>query len=133
MAGNQNVYLLLAELRNDQTIQGNGRQNEMNTSDPLFLHSSDNPGMTLVTAPLTGKIFLAWTRSVKIALGAKMKLWLIDGSVEILEKTSPNYEKWQRVNYMITSWLLNFISKDIVEAFLYTSTVGNLLNHAQQK
>lgn len=64
----------------------------------MNLHSSDHPGMTLVTAPLTGKNFLAWSRSVKIALGAKMKLGLIDGSVGTPEKTSPNYEKWLRVN-----------------------------------
>ena len=52
----------------------------VDNNDPLFLYNSDHPGMVLVTAPLTGKNFLTWSRSIKIALGAKMKLGFIDGS-----------------------------------------------------
>ncbi|XP_010251928.1 PREDICTED: uncharacterized protein LOC104593656 [Nelumbo nucifera] len=101
-------------------------QNAVNNGDPLFLHNSDHPGMALVTAPLTSKNFLVWSRSVKIALGAKMKLGLIDGSYKVPEKDSPIYDQWNRVNCMVTSWILNSISKDLVEAFLYTSNAREL-------
>ncbi|KAL0417202.1 UNVERIFIED_CONTAM: hypothetical protein Slati_3552100 [Sesamum latifolium] len=34
--------------------------------------------------------------------------------------------KWQRVDCMVVSWLLSSISKDIVEAFLYTTSAHEL-------
>ena len=92
----------------------------------LFLHSSDHLGMVLIIAPLIGKNFLTWSRSIKIALGEKMKLRFIDGSYEAPKRGSPTYDQWSRVNYMVTSWILNSISKDIVEAFFYTSFVREL-------
>ena len=55
-----------------------------------------------------------------------MKLGFIDGSYKMPEKDSPSFEQWSRVNYMITSWILNSISKDLVEAFLYTSNAREL-------
>ena len=54
--------------------------------DPYFLHSSDHPGMVLVSAPLTRSNFLTWSRSMRIALGAKMKLEFIDGKIQKLEE-----------------------------------------------
>ncbi|KAH7566308.1 hypothetical protein JRO89_XS08G0135500 [Xanthoceras sorbifolium] len=65
-------------------------------------------------------------RSVKIALGAKLKLGFIDESYKVPNKDLPLYDQWTRVNCMITLWILNSISKDIVEAFLYASTAREL-------
>ena len=48
--------------------------------EAMNLHSSDHPGMNLVSVPLTGVNFLSWSRSIKIALGAKTKLSFIDGT-----------------------------------------------------
>ncbi|KAL0369048.1 UNVERIFIED_CONTAM: hypothetical protein Scaly_1123700 [Sesamum calycinum] len=49
-------------------------------SEVFQLLSSDHPGMILVSSPLDGKNFLAWSRAVKRALGAKMKLGFITGT-----------------------------------------------------
>ncbi|KAL2248423.1 UNVERIFIED_CONTAM: hypothetical protein Sindi_2694600, partial [Sesamum indicum] len=76
--------------------------------------------------PLDGSNFLYWSSSIKITLGAKMKLSFlneegikpVDGNKEL--------EQWVRADYMVTSWILNSISKDIVESFLYTSTAREL-------
>ncbi|KAL2226486.1 UNVERIFIED_CONTAM: hypothetical protein Sindi_2007300, partial [Sesamum indicum] len=45
----------------------------------LKLHPSGNPGQSLVTNQLDSSNYLSWSRSVKIALGAKMKLSFING------------------------------------------------------
>jgi hypothetical protein len=68
-----------------------------------------------------------------IALGAKMKLGFIDGTIETPAKNSPQFVKWNRVNCMITSWILNSISKDIVEAFLYTTSAKELWNELEER
>lgn len=50
-------------------------------SNPLYLHSSDNPGAILVTKLLSGSNYIKWSRSMKTALLAKNKLGFITGSV----------------------------------------------------
>lgn len=92
----------------------------VDNSDPLSLHRSDHPGMNLVTIPLTGNNYLSWGRSMKIALGATVKLGFINGKCAMPDETSPEYEKWIQVDCTVSSWILNSISKDIVESFLYT-------------
>ncbi|KAL0436992.1 UNVERIFIED_CONTAM: hypothetical protein Sradi_0407100 [Sesamum radiatum] len=92
----------------------------------LKIQPSDNPGMSLVSTLLDGTNFLTWSRSVKIALGAKMKLSFIDGKIQKPEESEKGYEQWVRADCMVTSWILNSISKDIVESFLYTTTAREL-------
>ncbi|KAL0382041.1 UNVERIFIED_CONTAM: Retrovirus-related Pol polyprotein from transposon RE2 [Sesamum calycinum] len=82
--------------------------------------------MVLVSAPFDGTDFLAWRRSVVIALRAKMKLGFIDGHYPMPDKTCDTYETWIRVDSMVTSWILNAISKKISKAFLYTKSSRQL-------
>ncbi|KAL0373108.1 UNVERIFIED_CONTAM: hypothetical protein Scaly_0992400 [Sesamum calycinum] len=49
-------------------------------SEDLKIHTSDFPSMVLVSTPLVGNNYLMWSRSVKVALTAKMKLSFIDGT-----------------------------------------------------
>ncbi|KAL2237858.1 UNVERIFIED_CONTAM: hypothetical protein Sindi_0977500 [Sesamum indicum] len=86
------------------------------------LRPSDNPGQSLVTNTLDGSNFLSWSRSVKIAQGAKMKLCFINGEASKPTEAGKELEEWIRPDYMVTSWILNSISKEIVESFLYLST-----------
>ncbi|GJT48729.1 sulfotransferase 16 [Tanacetum coccineum] len=51
-----------------------------NVNDPLYIASSDHPGMVLTNTPFNGTNFHGWSRIVKMALGAKLKLGFIDGS-----------------------------------------------------
>ncbi|PWA67447.1 hypothetical protein CTI12_AA317690 [Artemisia annua] len=53
-------------------------QNTLNNNDPLYLASSDHPAMVLTNTPFNGNNFLGWSRNVKMALGAKLKLGFID-------------------------------------------------------
>ena len=75
--------------------------------------------MILVFAPLTGSNFLSWGRSVKIALGAKTKLGHIDGTLPSPAPDSPQHGNWKKADCMVLSWLLNSISKDIVESLIF--------------
>ncbi|XP_010271575.1 PREDICTED: uncharacterized protein LOC104607608 [Nelumbo nucifera] len=108
----------VAEITRESAYNSNG--------DPFFLHSSDHPGMMLVTTPLTGNNYLTWSRSMKIALGAKLKLGFVDERIAQPDEGTTKFELWTRVNYMVTSWILNSISKEIVDAFLYTTTAKEL-------
>ncbi|GJU46668.1 sulfotransferase 16 [Tanacetum coccineum] len=50
-------------------------------NDPLHIASSDHPGMMLTNTPLNERFFLGWSRTIKMALGAKVKLGFIVGSL----------------------------------------------------
>ncbi|CAA0840066.1 Unknown protein [Striga hermonthica] len=69
----------------------------------IQLHSSDNPGMILVSHPLTANNYLPWRKSMIIALGAKSKLGFIDGKISEPDENDENYDAWKKTDYMIIS------------------------------
>lgn len=103
---------------------GNGVNFDPN--HPYFLHSSDAPGMSLVNAVFDGRGFQGWRRSVPIALSAKNKLGFINGSCPVPAATSKDHQPWSRCNDMVTSWLLNSLSKDIGDSVIYSKSVLDL-------
>lgn len=116
------------------TESGN-TSNAMNRSGDgaLNLQNSDSPSMILVSASLNGTNYLSWSRSMVIALSAKDKLGFINGKIEKPKVDSENFEKWQRVDCMVISWILNAISKDLVEAFLYATSARELWTEIEQR
>lgn len=80
---------------------------------PYFLTHADNPGMILVSQPLNGDNYIAWSRSMMIALSAKNKLGFVNGSLPRPNESNPNLlAAWVRGNSIVISWILNSISKE---------------------
>lgn len=100
-------------------------QAEMDTT--LSLSNSDNPNMKLVSILLTGPNYLSWTRSMLLALRAKEKIGFVTGKIAKPPVDSPMHEKWLTVDSMVISWILNAISREIAEGFLYTNSSQELL------
>ncbi|KAL0399697.1 UNVERIFIED_CONTAM: hypothetical protein Sradi_2313000 [Sesamum radiatum] len=75
--------------------------------------------MILVSAVLTVSNYLAWSRAIQRALAAKMKLDFIDGTTIRPNENTEEYKRWNRIDSMVTTWILNTISKELVEAFMY--------------
>ena len=48
---------------------------------PFFLHHGDTPGAILVTQLLTEDNYPNWARAMRMALDAKSKLGIVDGSI----------------------------------------------------
>ncbi|XP_021598916.1 uncharacterized protein LOC110604943 [Manihot esculenta] len=94
--------------------------------DPLNLQASDHPGMSLVSAPLLGSNFRSWSRVIRIVLGVKMKLGFVEGTSSAPSKDSEGYEQWKRCDFMVTSWILNSISKELVDGFIYTASARDI-------
>ena len=93
-----------------------------NTSSPYFLHSGDHPGIALVSHPLAGSNYNAWSRAMWMALNAKNKLGFVDGSIPQPIADDLNANIWSRCNSMVISWLLNVVSEDIADNLLYLDT-----------
>nr|DAD21655.1 TPA_asm: hypothetical protein HUJ06_023118 [Nelumbo nucifera] len=84
---------------------GDGNQASSNHSvkTSMQLHSSDHPGISLVTNPLNMNNYMIWSRSMRIALKAKNKLGFIDGTCEEPDPTSAEYEEWSHVDSIMIS------------------------------
>ncbi|CAA0819533.1 Unknown protein [Striga hermonthica] len=63
--------------------------------DPMYLQSSDHPGMNLVSIQLNGNNFLPWKRAVLIALGAKNKLDFVNDTLSPPQDPD-DYNKWKK-------------------------------------
>lgn len=48
-----------------------------------------------------------------MALTAKNKIGLVDGTIAKPNSSDPKFASWRRCNTMILSWILNFVSKEI--------------------
>ncbi|KAL0412448.1 UNVERIFIED_CONTAM: hypothetical protein Sradi_1446500 [Sesamum radiatum] len=94
--------------------------------EDLNVHTSDHPGMVLIPNPLIGNNYLLWSRSVKVALTAKMKLSFIDGSYHRPAEETEDFKQWIRTDSMVFSWIMNCISKDISKAFYYAKSARRL-------
>ncbi|KAK4386695.1 Retrovirus-related Pol polyprotein from transposon RE1 [Sesamum angolense] len=86
----------------------------------------DHPGMVMISAPLNGRNWLSWSRSVRIALEGRDKLGFIDGSCIKPADGTTELRQWRITDSMVRTWILNTISKDIVNAYLYATSARSL-------
>ncbi|KAF7842363.1 uncharacterized protein G2W53_004661 [Senna tora] len=99
---------------------------ESKTDESAYhLHSSDHPGMPLVNTILDGKNYWAWSISVMTALEAKNKTGFVDGTIEPPQDPA-EYKKWKMADSMIKSWMVNCISKEIADLFVFCTSSKSL-------
>lgn len=92
---------------------------------PYYLSSADHPGLSLVNELLTNSNYHHWSRSVQIALSAKLKLGFIDGS--LLQPTELiQLALWKRSNDLVISWILNSVSSEIRKSIVYMTTARQI-------
>ncbi|KAL0457879.1 UNVERIFIED_CONTAM: hypothetical protein Slati_0415100 [Sesamum latifolium] len=84
----------------------------------MQVQSSDHPRMVMVSALLTENNYFAWSRAVKRAPTTKMKLDFIDGTAVRPTGNGEDFKRWNRTDSMVTTWILNCMSKDYACWFL---------------
>ncbi|GAU36120.1 hypothetical protein TSUD_374830 [Trifolium subterraneum] len=73
----------------------------MDHSSPFYVHPGDGPSSVTVTPPLTGSNYHSWSRSMRRALGAKMKLDFVDGNLPPPpDAFDPSFRAWNRCNQL---------------------------------
>ncbi|KAH0768774.1 hypothetical protein KY290_012755 [Solanum tuberosum] len=106
--------------------------NAMDSSHAFYIHPFDHPGMNLVSIVFYGRSYGGCRRAVSIALSAKNKLGFIDGSLVV--PTDITLQKSRsRCNDMVLSWLLNSLSKEIVESILYSQSSKVLWSNLEDR
>ncbi|KAM3322877.1 hypothetical protein P3S67_004028 [Capsicum chacoense] len=90
-------------------------------SSPLYMHPSDNPGAMLVPIPFDGTGYRSWRRGVLRALSVKNKLGFINGECKRPYPGTLRYRQWERCDDMVTSWILNSLTKEIADSVEYVN------------
>ena len=74
----------------------------LDNSSPYFVHPGDGPSTVTVTPLLTGSNYHSWSRAMKRALGAKMKLDFVDGTIPVPDDAfDPSFRAWNRCNQLV--------------------------------
>lgn len=108
-----------------QTMTERSKNHGQRSNNPMFLQTSNNTGMVLVTVSLTDTNFLTWSRSIQRALAVKNEIGFISGALP-QPASEPERSVWRRTNEMDSAWILNSISKEIAETFIYSSSARKL-------
>ncbi|XP_019238294.1 PREDICTED: uncharacterized protein LOC109218385 [Nicotiana attenuata] len=90
-------------------------------SDPLYLHPFDNPGAMFVSVAFDGIGYRSWRNSVLSGLSTKNKLGFISGECKQPDPSSQQFRQWERCDNMVTSWILNSLSKETAVSVEYAN------------
>ncbi|KAL6311931.1 hypothetical protein AAG906_013204 [Vitis piasezkii] len=96
------------------------------SSSPYFLHNGDHPGLNLVSNLLTGANYHTWRRAMLMALTAKNKVGFVDGTISRPMSHDLIYGAWNRCNSMISSWIINVVSREIADSLLYLDSACDI-------
>ncbi|KAF7811819.1 Aldehyde dehydrogenase family 16 member like [Senna tora] len=106
-------------------IEKNEKSMQQEKNPSSILTNGDQPGMALVTFPLNGSNYIAWSIAFCTALEAKRNIGFIDGSIQ--KPTDPReFEVWKPIDSMVKCWLTSSISKEIAESLIHCDSALNL-------
>ncbi|KAL0359870.1 UNVERIFIED_CONTAM: putative mitochondrial protein [Sesamum angustifolium] len=86
----------------------------------------ENSGFTLISSSLTEDNYLVWSRGIRFAPGARKKLGYIDRRSICPTDDSEELDEWIRIDCMVITWILNIVSKEIVDSFIYATSARSL-------
>jgi len=97
-------------------------------TDMLLTSSPEGIALPITCHKLNGQKFIQWERSIRIFLQGKGKGRYISGDPKQPEKRDSNLQKWQLENSLVMSWLLNTMTNEIGENFMYYDTAKEIWN-----
>lgn len=105
----------------------------IDTGNPLYIHPSDSPSFTLAPTPFDGTGYRSWKRSVLRSLSVKNKLGFVTGEYPKPDTPSTMVHQWERCDDMVTSWILNSLSKEIADSVEYVTNSEELWKELQDR
>ncbi|RVX10668.1 Retrovirus-related Pol polyprotein from transposon TNT 1-94 [Vitis vinifera] len=81
---------------------------------------------------LNGQNFIQWAQSVRIFICGKGKEEYLTGAIVQPKEDDPGYRTWKLENSMVMSWLINSMTNDIGENFMYYGTAKEIWDVARE-
>ncbi|XP_060188735.1 uncharacterized protein LOC132617687 [Lycium barbarum] len=108
----------------------------LDCNDPLYVHPSDTPGVTLVPQLLIGsENYSEWSRSMKLSLLVKNKIGFIDGSCKRgdYENDAFRTHQWDRCNAIVQQWIMNSVAHELRKGIVYSSSAQRIWNVLKER
>lgn len=105
----------------------------LDSTSPLYMHPSESAGSMLVPVAFDGTGYRSWRIGILRALSVKNKLGFITGKCKKPNPDSVNLDQWERCDDMVTSWILNSLSKDLVDSLQYVNDAKELWQELEDK
>ncbi|PKI51190.1 hypothetical protein CRG98_028397 [Punica granatum] len=86
---------------------------EVDQSSVYAVNPSDYTGVSLINCKLNGSNYLTWSRAMMMALTAKNKVGMVDGSVPRPPDGDPNRVRWDMCNALVISWIFNTLDSEL--------------------
>jgi hypothetical protein len=107
---------------------------QLDQTSPYYVHRSDEPSWVTITPKLNDSNFHAWARSMKRALGSKMKLDFIDGSIPpVVDNFDTSFCAWNHCNMLVFSWILNSVSEQIASSVVFMENAVDVWNNLKER
>ncbi|XP_016191804.1 uncharacterized protein LOC107632648 [Arachis ipaensis] len=103
------------------------------TTNPYYIHPSENPTSVLVTSVLTGNNYHSWNRSFTMVIISKNKYGFLTGSISSPLPGDPLFSTWERCNNLVLSWLFHSLSPSITQSVLYFATVSSVWTDLKER
>ncbi|KAG4912881.1 hypothetical protein JHK82_053462 [Glycine max] len=102
---------------------------------PLFfiLHSSDNLDIALVSHPLVGENYNSWKKAMHMALHGKNKYGFVNGTIHEPALGHSTHALWHRNDSIVSSCLVNSLSKKIQVSILHCSSAKAIWDDIQER
>jgi len=110
-----------------------GTQVDHTGTNPLYLHPAESAGSTLVPVVFDGTEYRSWKRGILRGISVNNKMGFINGKCVKPAATDPTYGQWERCDDMVTSWILNSLSKDIADSLQYVNTAKELWQELEDR
>ncbi|XP_075083718.1 uncharacterized protein LOC142167675 [Nicotiana tabacum] len=105
----------------------------LNSTNPLYMHPSESAGTTLVPVVFDGTRYRSWRKGVLRALSVKNKVGFITGKCKKPNTDEATYDQWARCDDMVTSWILNSLSKDLADSLQYVNDTKELWQELEDR
>ncbi|TMW81547.1 hypothetical protein EJD97_009005, partial [Solanum chilense] len=96
------------------------------TNDAFYMHPSESTGPAIIPLVFNGTGYRSWKRGILRALSVKNKTGFINLKIARPSPDSDAFAQWERCDDMVTSWLLNSLSKDLADSLQYVNNVKEL-------
>ncbi|RVX15344.1 Maspardin [Vitis vinifera] len=104
---------------------------------PEAVHSGSASTTDGIILPITGhklngQNFIQWAQSIRIFICGKGKEEYLTGAIVQPKEDDPGYRTWKLENSMVMSWLINSMTNDIGENFMYYGTAKEIWDAARE-
>jgi hypothetical protein len=102
-------------------------------TSPYYLHPAENPVVVLVSPPMNGNNYDAWSKKMRRALLTKNKIKFINGKIVAPLEDDALFEAWERCNGTVVSWIASSLSPEIAQSIEHVDSAFDLWNELKNR